>query len=710
MALLSEALPSAIDQGGKWFWNSLKQELMPYPGRAWVVGRVTIAATIVMLIVMTFRIPAGFLGAIFTIFISRENPTATFVSGFRSILAFVIAAAYALITLSMLADDPLTHFLWVAGSLFLSFFLIGVFADYGTAVAFGFMIAGTIPIWDQHTLNVEDQVENTLWVTFVVIIGIAVSIVVEYVFRGVHPVTDLTEGIEIRLQTVQLVLCSAGEDRPLESEWEKKLTLYATVGTSRLRRLILRSNLDTDFNAQMNTAIALLGRLVDISASFRLAIMQRATPITGPDRERCLHLADEVTELCQDLMQSKIPRQISFPAQPQPSELPFLPVMERTVALIPKAFSTVESLHEFIPAPIDEDKTPPLFVADAFSNPDHLKFAIRGSLAATAAYFAYNAVAWPGLSTALPTCIITALSTIGSSRQKPFLRLGGAIVGGFIIGMGAQVFVLPYLNTIAGFTVLFAAVTALSAWISTASARLSYLGVQLALAFYLINLQEFAIQTSLAVARDRVVGVLLGLLSMWVIYDRLWVKNALDEMQAAFAQNLERLAQLSEQLLEEDTIKSIRRIRQLRDQINAGFLAVSAQGDAVLFEFGANRRRALRIREDLRRWQPSIRTLLQVKITFWQYRVQRPLKTMPATIVQANIAFARDVAQVMRAMANEVSGKPVTAVPDIQSSAARLQQEIRNYYEGPDHPISAEPADMIGLIESLASIIGPLYE
>jgi hypothetical protein len=52
-------------------------------------------------------------------------------------------------------------------------------------------------------------------------------------------------------------------------------------------------------------------------------------------------------------------------------------------------------------------------------------------------------------------------------------------------GMGAQVFVLPYLDSIAGFTVLFAVVTAISAWIATASARLSYLGVQLALAFYL---------------------------------------------------------------------------------------------------------------------------------------------------------------------------------------------------------------------------------
>ena len=141
---------SAIDQAGAWFWNFLRQELTPYPGRAWVVARVTISATLVMLIVMTFRIPTGFLGAIFAVFISRENPTATFVSGFRSVLAFVVALIYGTVGLMFLVDDPLTHFLWVASSLFVSFYLIRVLADYGTAAAFGFMIAGIIPLWDDN--------------------------------------------------------------------------------------------------------------------------------------------------------------------------------------------------------------------------------------------------------------------------------------------------------------------------------------------------------------------------------------------------------------------------------------------------------------------------------------------------------------------------------------------------------------------------------
>ena len=131
-------------------------------------------------------------------------------------------------------------------------------ADYGTAVAFGFLIAGAIPLWDVFTLSVEDRMENTLWTMFVVMIGIVVSIAVEYVFRRVHPTTDLTEGIEGRLKTVELVLRDVAEQRPLDPDTEKKITLYSTVGTSRLRRLIIRSDYGPHFKTQMTAMIALL--------------------------------------------------------------------------------------------------------------------------------------------------------------------------------------------------------------------------------------------------------------------------------------------------------------------------------------------------------------------------------------------------------------------------------------------------------------------
>jgi multidrug resistance protein MdtO len=49
---------------------------------------------------------------------------------------------------------------------------------------------------------------------------------------------------------------------------------------------------------------------------------------------------------------------------------------------------------------------------------------------------------------------------------------------------------------------------------------------------------------------------------------------------------------------------------------------LTAQSDAVLIEFSPSRRRKLQIREEIRRWQPAIRTLLLVQITAAQYLAQ----------------------------------------------------------------------------------------
>jgi multidrug resistance protein MdtO len=149
----------------------------------------------------------------------------------------------------------------------------------------------------------------------------------------------------------------------------------------------------------------------------------------------------------------------------------------------------------------------------------------------------------------------------------------------------------------------------------------------------------------------------------------------------------------------------------LRDLLNAGFAAVTAQADAVLFEFGPSRQRKLQIRDDIQRWQPSIRTLLQVQIAAVQYLTLKPLSSLPEHIAQAGVEFEKEIAQVMHAMASVVSGKPVgDGVPDIRMSAARLRQEIEEHFSALGVAIPDQASDLAGLADSLATILAPLYE
>ncbi|MGA3050053.1 MAG: hypothetical protein ABSD67_25850, partial [Terracidiphilus sp.] len=64
-----------------WFREFIRWEVAPYPGRVNTVVRMTVTATLVMIIVETFRIPNAFLAALFAILLARENLAATWRGG-----------------------------------------------------------------------------------------------------------------------------------------------------------------------------------------------------------------------------------------------------------------------------------------------------------------------------------------------------------------------------------------------------------------------------------------------------------------------------------------------------------------------------------------------------------------------------------------------------------------------------------------------------
>jgi multidrug resistance protein MdtO len=201
------------------------------------------------------------------------------------------------------------------------------------------------------------------------------------------------------------------------------------------------------------------------------------------------------------------------------------------------------------------------------------------------------------------------------------LRIAGTVIGGFIFGLGAQIFILPSLDSITEFTLLFVAVSTIAAWVGTSSSRLSYCGLQIAVSFFFIHLNDFTFQTSLTIGRDRTVGVLLGIAMMWLAFERLQPTTATDEMLKTFNRNLKLLAELSVYSLRPHDVTSIVGIRRLRDKISGNFAAVTAQSDAVPFEWGEMRNRHMAARDRIRRWQAMLRTAYLLQLALLQYRV-----------------------------------------------------------------------------------------
>jgi len=205
-------------------------------------------------------------------------------------------------------------------------------------------------------------------------------------------------------------------------------------------------------------------------------------------------------------------------------------------------------------------------------------------------------------------------------------------VGGVLLGAGAEVFILPGLDSIAGFTLLFLAITVVSAWIMTSSPRLSYFGVQVVVAFYLINLSEFAVQTSLVLARDRVIGILLGLQMMWLVFDQFWSVSGAVQMERTFVSNLRLLAQFAREPISGDLRTASDRSYSLRETINNNFDQVKDLTGGILLEFGPSRPRDLALRERIIRWQTQVRMLFLTEIALWKYRAQLPGFELPTAL------------------------------------------------------------------------------
>src|ERR1700741_147622 len=97
---------SQLSRPRVWVCEFLKEELAPYPGRAALVARMVICATLVMILTMTFRIPYGMHGAVFTLIISRESPRATVKHVRTTVIAFALSAVYIFIGALFSLDDP----------------------------------------------------------------------------------------------------------------------------------------------------------------------------------------------------------------------------------------------------------------------------------------------------------------------------------------------------------------------------------------------------------------------------------------------------------------------------------------------------------------------------------------------------------------------------------------------------------------------------
>lgn len=186
----------------------------------------------------------------------------------------------------------------------------------------------------------------------------------------------------------------------------------------------------------------------------------------------------------------------------------------------------------------------PFFRADALTNREHVRYAVKTTAAAVICYLIYTAVQWQGIHTALITCYVAALGSVAETAHKLVLRITGCLIGA-ALGIGSILFVMPHITSVGAIMLLVFVGTFVAAWVWVGNERASYAGVQVALAFLLTVLQGFGPTFDLDTARDRIVGVLLGNCVLYLVFTRLWPVSAVRRAWERIFQAIEALAALA---------------------------------------------------------------------------------------------------------------------------------------------------------------------
>lgn len=184
------------------------------------------------------------------------------------------------------------------------------------------------------------------------------------------------------------------------------------------------------------------------------------------------------------------------------------------------------------PAPAHPAGWQPLFAPSLITDPTHLRFGIKVTVAVLITYFLYTAGDLFEIHTAMITCYFVALGTGAETRHKMTLRLTGAVLGG-LLGALVLFFLMPHLTDFGHFLGIVALGAFPAAWISLGSERISYAGWQLALCYFLVILGASGPVTDLSAATDRILGIVVGITVVGTVFSLLWPVSASDRIDDA---------------------------------------------------------------------------------------------------------------------------------------------------------------------------------
>src|SRR5215472_15580945 len=593
----------------------LRRELAPLPGRAIGTVRTVIACVVTVVLCVALRVVT-------------EEAGETLLFGVVALLALTIGLAMSLVLLTVAMDQAWLRFCLMAALAALGLFLRRTFV----IGAFGFVIGlvGTLIMTVPDFIPVPELVVRaSLWLWPVFALGITASVAVNLLIAPSDPAKLLDEELGIRMQATEDALTrllegSGGETTP-------SVATLATAGMARMLALLRSATIVHPSlrrrQGKLRALITLADRFVTASAALELTT---TAPLLAAERVRLQRVAEECGRVRQALatghpLEPASPGSAPPPGADDPVVHPALVELERVVNLLR---STLES--EDVPAevaPLAEPRR--LFVPDALTNPEYLRYALKGSLAVMICYLLQSAVDWPGIRTCIVTCMIVGLTSEGSTIQKATLRFSGALVVA-LLGFLSILLLIPGMESITSLVLVVAAGTVIAGWVNLGSPRISYAGVQIAFAFFVCVIQGFAPEWHFDTLRDRLVGILLGNVVITLVFLYVWPVDALIALRRSLAAALRTTTRLATVESEtDDPAVMARSTAALRAEADRSFGAVQQSLEEAAFEPDVPGERDLDTRAALQRVTIDAQAVFLNQLAIARHRPEFPLALLP---------------------------------------------------------------------------------
>ncbi|WP_434557103.1 hypothetical protein [Tunturiibacter psychrotolerans] len=220
------------------------------------------------------------------------------------------------------------------------------------------------------------------------------------------------------------------------------------------------------------------------------------------------------------------------------------------------------------------------------------------------------------------------------------------------------------------------------------------------LAYNLVNLNRFTINTSLVPSRDALLGIMLGVVAMWLVFDHLWAENSSASVRGLLLGTLRNLADFKA-VAAETPQEANQRLAAASSRINRDFDKLRDLADMYAFESFPKKPYESLVNRSIRTLSPELRAFLFVKTGLLQHR---------NLTAKEPDAFVREVEEqassVLRSLANAIEGEVAEQLSSWNLHAeelrARVQIEEEKSTDGKDRQKNIEMR-LCGSLLSLTS-------